>query len=151
MEYEIIPGLILGVNVYKLPETRGEEVARVANSLAVDCGGDLVIVGVDEKPDPCRALVAYIHFVEALERGTRIRNHNLRFLMEYYGESQLKEILRRVERPRWLLVIYKPRCRGFAEKAASLLEAAPVSASCNIEGVFRMVEASVLRGVREGY
>ena len=151
MKSEIVPGLSLRVKVFRLHNVKGDEVANAVSDLQEDCNSDLVVVGIDEQPDICRAIVAYIHLIEALERGTRIRNHNLRFLMEYYGESQLNRILERIREPGWLLSVYKPRCEQHVNRIVSFLGAQVAEADCSIENVYNMVEAAVLSGVREGY
>ncbi len=152
MEYEVIPGLALNVDSFALPKgVSGGDVASVARDLAGECGYDLVLAGVDVEPDACRAIVAYLHMLEAVARGTRIRNHNLRFLMEYYGESQLRLLLERLAKPRWLLAVYKPRCRSSVRVVVDRLRAEPVGASCKWNEVYSAVEASVLEGLREGY
>ena len=152
MEYEVIPGLVLHVDAYTLPPVAsGEEVAAAARSLLGECGSDVVLAGLDERPDACRAIVAYLHMLEAMARGSRIRNHNLRFLMEYYGESQLRVLLEKLAQPRWLLAVYKPRCSHAVRAAVEKLGAEQAEIACDPREAYLTVEASVLEGLREGY
>jgi len=143
------PGVELEVRYYKLREcVPGEVVAEVDRRVRETCGSNIVVLGLPEElPDPCALAIAYMHALEHVGSGGRVRSVSLRTLMELLGYKQVREAVEALAKACFIAVI------GPAVECASTLLRELVAeevevGECDAALVAESVERAVLRGLR---
>jgi len=137
------------VAFYKLGEcVEGNVIAEIDRAVRNKCGADTIVLGLPgEPPDPCALAVAYLHALEHVSHGGRVRSLSLRTLMELYGFRQLRDAVDSLSRACHIAVV--GRSIECASQFIKELGAEETSiGECTPESIAATVERAVLRGLR---
>jgi len=143
------PGVGVEVAYYRLRDcVEGEAIAAVDRRVRSECGPDTIVLGLPgEPPDPCALAVAYLHALEHVAHGGRVRSLSLRTLMELYGYRQVREAVEALSRACYIAVVGRS-----IECASRIVEGLGVEevevGECDPERIAASVERGVMRGLR---